>query len=186
MSGAPAYASPAVCQSLAARGVPWNRLKPTWPWKRVKADPFIFGALPARHVTFDPHLVITTLWNSRMKLMEISRLGGHRFRTGEVFGWLIDVEGKKLFHLGSACMIWGVSNNIDVFMVPVQGRTDIAEVSAELVRRVSPGLVIPHHFDDFYPPLSRTIDLAPFEVAVRRRVIDVPIQIPTINSLIEL
>jgi len=186
VSGAPVYASPTVCQALAVRGVPLNKLKMTWQWKRAKTGPFIFGALPARHVTFDPQLIFSTLWNSRMKLMEVGRLGVHRFPTGEVFGWLIEVEGKKLFHLGSAGMTWGVSNDVDVFMVPVQGRTDIAEVAAELVNRVKPGMVIPQHFDDFYPPLSRNVDLAPFEEAVRRRGLDVRIEIPTMNGLIEL
>jgi L-ascorbate metabolism protein UlaG (beta-lactamase superfamily) len=186
VSGAPVYASPSVCQSLAVRGVPWNKLKPTWQWKRVKADPFIFGALPACHITFDPRLILSTLWNSRAHLLEISGLGAHRFPVGEVFGWLIEVEGKKLFHLGSACMLWGVSNDIDVFMVPVQGRTDITEVAADLVKRVQPKLVVPQHFDDFYPPISRTVDLDPFRAAVKRNGMDIPIEVPVINRLIEL
>jgi L-ascorbate metabolism protein UlaG (beta-lactamase superfamily) len=185
-SEATVYASPSVCQSLAARGVPWNRLGPTWQWKRVKALPFIFGALPACHVTFDPRLVMSTLWNSRAQLPEMSRLGPHRFPVGEVFGWLIEAEGKKLFHLGSACMLWGVSNDIDVFFVPVQGRTDIAEVAADLVRRVQPKRVIPHHFDDFYPPISRTVDLVPFRAALDRKGLAMPVETPSINRLIEL
>lgn len=186
VSGAQVYASPSICHSLARRGVSWTKLRATWPWARVKVEPFIFGALPACHVTFDAQLVLSTLWNSRWQLASLARLGRHNFPTGEVFGWLIDVEGKRLFHLGSACMLWGVSNDIDVFMVPVGGRTDICEVAADLVRRVAPSQVIPHHFDDFYPPLSRTVDLVPFEAEVRRRGLDVPVEIPTVNRLIEL
>jgi L-ascorbate metabolism protein UlaG (beta-lactamase superfamily) len=186
VSGAPVYASPTVCQALATRGVPWNKLRPLWQWKRAKVEPFVFGALPSRHITFDPQLVLSTLWKSRSQLLELSRLGAHRFPTGEVFGWLIEVEGKKLLHLGSACMTWGVSNDIDIFMVPVQGRTDIAEVAADLVKRVKPKLVIPQHFDDFYPPISRTVDLAPFKARLGSDSLKAAIRTPEINTLVEL
>ncbi len=185
-SGATVYASPTVCQSLVLKGVPWNRMGPLWPWKRAAIGPFHFGAVPACHVTFDPHLVLSTLWNCRHDLPGLAQFGQHHYPTGGVYGWLIEVEGKKLFHLGSACMLWGVGDGIDVFMVPVQGRTDICDVAAELVKRVNPGLVIPHHFDDFYPPLSRNVDLSPFEAEIKRLGVQAPVQTPTFNQLIEI
>jgi L-ascorbate metabolism protein UlaG (beta-lactamase superfamily) len=83
-------------------------------------------------------------------------------------------------------MIWGAGEGIDVFMVPVQGRTDICRVAAELVKRVNPTMVIPHHHDDFYPPLSRYVDLAPFETELKRLGLDIPVHIPTLNQLIDI
>jgi L-ascorbate metabolism protein UlaG (beta-lactamase superfamily) len=185
-SGATAHASPTVCRSLALNGVPWNKLNPLWPWKRAAIGPFHFGALPACHVAFDTHIILSTLWRSRSVLPQLARLSYHHYPTGDVCGWLIEVEGMKLFHLGSACMLWGVGDDIDIFMVPVQGRTDICEVAAELVKRVNPGMVIPHHHDDFYPPLSQYIDLGIFQAELQKVGVQAPVNIPILNQLIQI
>jgi L-ascorbate metabolism protein UlaG (beta-lactamase superfamily) len=113
-------------------------------------------------------------------------MGPPKFPTGEVLGWLLEVEGKKLFHLGSACMRWEPLEGIDVFLVPVQGRKNICEVSAGLVRKVKPKMVIPHHFDDFYPPVSQTIDLAPLIEEVSRIDKDIEVTVPTINQWMDI
>lgn len=185
-SGAKVYASPAVCRSLARRGVPWSNLRSTWQWGRAEWGPFRFKAVPACHASFDARLVISTLWRCRSILPRLARLGMSRYPKGEVFGWLIEAEGKKLFHLGSACMLWGLDEDIDVFMVPVQGRTDICEVAAGLVKKVAPGMVITHHHDDFYPPLSRDIDLVPFQEELARLGVEITVNVPTINHQVEV
>ncbi len=179
-------ASPLVCRSLATKGVPWNRLRPCWGGEVVEDGPFRFTAVPAQHVTFDAHLVLSTLRRCLPHLPALVRLGPSHYPCGQVLGWYIEVEGKRLFHMGSACLPWDLDADVDVFMVPVQGRTDICTVAAELVRRVRPSIVIPHHHDDFYPPLSRSVDLAPFEAELRRRGLQVQVRIPTINKIIEL
>jgi len=59
-------------------------------------------------------------------------------------------------------------------------------VAAGLVSRVKPSVVIPHHHDDFYPPLSLDIDLVPFEQDLRRRGLQAQVRVPTINKLMEI
>jgi L-ascorbate metabolism protein UlaG (beta-lactamase superfamily) len=186
LTGAPVYASPLVCQSLAAKGVPWNKLRPRWGGETDEVGPFRFTAVPARHVTFDAHLVFSTLLHSLPHLADLSRLGPSHYPCGQVLGWFIEVEGKRLFDMGSACLPWDLNAEVDVYMVPVQGRTDICSVAAGLVQRVRPSIVIPHHYDDFYPPLSRDVDLAPFEAELRRYGLQVQVRIPTLNALMEL
>ncbi len=185
-SRAVVYASPTVCASLALRGVAWTRLRPRWPGEAAEVGPFRVTAVPACHVTFDAHLVLATLWRCRGVLADLARLGTSRYPTGEVLGWLVEVEGKTLLHLGSACMRWVPDRRVDAFLVPVQGRTDICAVAADLVARVRPGTVIPHHHDDFYPPLSQYIDLEPFLREIGRRHPGVKVRLPSINRLEEL
>ena len=180
------YASPLVCQSLAAKGVPWNRLRPRWGGETDEVGPFAFTAVPARHITFDARLVVSTFWRCLPILRDLTRLGYTHYPCGQVMGWLIEVEGKRLFHLGSASMLRDVDGGVDVFMVPVQGKTDICDEAAGLVERVKPRVVIPHHHDDFYPPLSRYIDLAPFEAGLRERGLQIEMRVPTINELMEI
>ncbi|MDI6874869.1 MBL fold metallo-hydrolase [Candidatus Solincola sp.] len=186
ISRAVVYASAAVCASLAARGVPWTRLRVRWPGEAAEVAPFRVTAVPACHVTFDARLVLTTLWRCRMELVDLARLGTSRYPTGEVLGWLVEAEGRTLLHLGSACMTWIPDCRVDAFLVPVQGRTDICSVAAGLVDRVRPATVIPHHHDDFYPPLSQYVDLEPFLAEMRRRHPRARVRIPVINRLEEL
>lgn len=180
------YASPIVCQSLAMKGVPWNRLRPCWGGETVEVGPFRLTAVPARHVTFDVRLVLSTAWKCLPHLPELARLGTTHYPCGQVLGWYIEVEGKRLFDMGSACLPWDLDREVDVFMVPVQGRTDICSVAADLVARIRPAVVIPQHYDDFYPPLSRYVDLDPFAEELRRRGLQVQVRVPTINKLMEL
>lgn len=186
VSGALVYASPTVCASLAARGLPWTRMRARWPGEVAEAGPFRVTAVPACHVTFDARLVLATLWRCRAELQDLARLGTSRYPTGEVLGWLVETEGKTLLHLGSACMTWVPDRRVDAFLVPVQGRTDICSVAAELVDRVRPQVVIPHHHDDFYPPLSQYVDLEPFLAEVRGRHPGIRVRVPAINRIEEL
>jgi L-ascorbate metabolism protein UlaG (beta-lactamase superfamily) len=186
LTGSPVFASPLVCQSLAAKGVPWNKLRPRWGGDSDEVGPFRFTAVPAKHVTFDVPLVLSTVWRCLPRLQELSRVGTTRYPCGQVLGWYIEVEGKRIFHMGSACLPWDLNAEVDAFMVPVQGRTDICSVAADLVRRVKPSVIIPHHHDDFFPPLSRNIDLGEFEAELRRQGIQAQVRVPTINKLMEL
>jgi len=186
VSRAEVHASLPVCVSLAARGVPWESLRVKTAGEAAAAGPFRFTAVPGCHVVFDLRLVLDTLVRCLPRLKELAGLGPHRYPAGEVLGWLVEVEGKTLLHLGSACMAWVPDRRVDVFMVPVQGRTDIVDVSADLVRRVRPGMVVAHHHDDFYPPLSRSVDLSGFAEALRVRGVRAALRIPVLNRLEEI
>jgi L-ascorbate metabolism protein UlaG (beta-lactamase superfamily) len=184
-SGADVHASASVCEALIKRGMPAGKLKPMQEGESVEVGPFRVTAIPACHVKFDVPLVLSTLKRCLRILPRMIKMGPPKFPTGEVLGWLLEVDGKKLFDLGSGCMRWEPEEDIDIFLVPVQGRTDICEVAADLVRKVMPKKVIPHHFDDFYPPLSQTIGLKPLIDEVGRMDPDIEVSVPSINQWIK-
>ena len=181
-SEAEVYASASVCDALIKRGMPAGKLKRMQEGESVEIGPIKVTAIPACHVKFDAPLVLSTLKRCLRILPRMIKMGPPKFPTGEVLGWLLEVEGKKLFDLGSACMKWEPEKDIDVFLVPVQGRTDICKVAADLVSRVRPKKVIPHHFDDFYPPMSQTIDLQPLIDEARGLDPDIELSVPSINQ----
>ena len=185
-SGADVYASASVCGALIKRGMPAGKLKEMQEGDSVEIGPIKATAIPACHVKFDAPLVLSTLKHCLRILPKMIKMGPPRFPTGEVLGWLLEMEGKKLFDLGSACMRWEPEKDIDIFLVPVQGRTNICEVAADLVRKVRPERVIPHHFDDFYPPMSQTIDLKPLINEVVGIDESIEVSLPSINQWMEL
>ena len=73
---------------------------------------------------------------------------------------------------------------VDAFFVPVQGRSDIAAWPPGWRRNSSPGWWCPHT-TDFFPPLSRCVDLHTFEQALFALLPGVRVHAPSINRWVE-
>ena len=73
-----------------------------------------------------------------------------------------------MHHFGSAGCTEGelarlaVLSSPDVLLFPLQGHSRVCRIAARIVERLKPRVVIPHHHDDFYPPISQAVDIAPF------------------------
>jgi len=66
-------------------------------------------------------------------------------------------------------------------MLPLEGHSDICRIAANLVLGLKPRSVIVHHHDNFYPPVSRTVDISPFVEQVNRQCPDTRIIVPRVN-----
>lgn len=71
-------------------------------------------------------------------------------------GGCTEKELDRLARLGSP----------DVLMFPLQGHSHICRIATRVVERLQPRVVIPHHHDDFYPPISQAVDIGLFVEAV--------------------
>ncbi|MDY6795247.1 MAG: MBL fold metallo-hydrolase [Actinomycetota bacterium] len=185
-SGARVHASASVCDSVSRKGVPPEKIEVMGEGESAVAGPFLVTAVPTCHVSFDARLVATTAWRCLPILPTLARLGTRNYPKGDVLGWLVEVEGRKLFHLGSGCMKRDLTESVETLLIPVQGRTDICRVAAELAERVHPDIIIPHHHDDFYPPLSKHIDLEPFLEELERLGVKAEVRVPEIDHWIEM
>lgn len=188
LSGCQVYASSLTCERLAGRGVPPGQLNVVKGLDRFEVGPFRIEAVPSRHITFDLPLVARTSLRVVPHLFELAGKGTAFYPAGEVFGYLIEVEGKSMYHIGSA---WLNEDHlrqyhVDIFFIPVQGHTGITKISAGMARKLMPHMVVPHHYDDFFPPLSRQIDLEPFKRALFEAVPHVRLIVPSLNQWIEV
>lgn len=188
LSGCQVFASSSVCRILGWAGVPWRHLEPLRGGDRLHIGSFLVEAIPSRHVTFDTPLILETALRCLTRLPELT--GGFRSfisPAGEVLGFLLHAEGKTFFHLGSAWLERRVmeGREVDFFLVPAQGRSDITSVAARLAAEVRPRVVVPHHHDDFYPPLSRSIDLDPFRRELEARIPGIRLLVPSLNLWLE-
>ncbi|MCP4672658.1 MAG: hypothetical protein GY857_15290, partial [Desulfobacula sp.] len=75
---------------------------------------------------------------------------------------------------------------MDLLLVPLQGHSDICNIAANYVKILQPEIVIPHHQDDFYPPISKKIDIRPFIKNVKKECPDTSIKIMQINETLNL
>jgi L-ascorbate metabolism protein UlaG (beta-lactamase superfamily) len=204
---APVYASPSVCQTLIRHGAPqpgqpasaWptegtapptrttpptrTMLHPLAPGASVQVGDLRIDALAARHVRFDLPLVLETLSHLLPHMWSLRPLLSG-WPAGQVLGFHVTAPELSLVHFGSAGWVKGTLESLrpDVALIPVQGRSDIAQVAARMAALLQPHLVVPHHWDDFCPPISRLISLTSFAKALSRPLPETRLHIPQIGE----
>ncbi|MCF6248103.1 MAG: MBL fold metallo-hydrolase [Desulfobacula sp.] len=129
-------------------------------------DTYTARALFSEHVSFDAKLVLSTLLRSNTTLFSCLPLLS-RFPCGQVLGWRFNIENKVVLFYGSAGssrkeLERAARTSVDILLVPLQGHSDICTIGLDYVKILQPEIVIPHHHDNFFPPISQQIDIRPF------------------------
>ncbi len=120
----------------------------------------------SHHVHFDSALVTDTVLRCGFTgCLHVIGLGV-KYPKGGVRSYLFEVAGKKILFLSSA----GANKEeikkyrnigIDILLLPMQGHSKIHEVAGKIAIDIEPKVIIPHHHDDFYPPMSIEVSLEP-------------------------
>jgi L-ascorbate metabolism protein UlaG (beta-lactamase superfamily) len=163
----------------------------------VKSDGYAadFGGYKAeaffsRHVKFDIPLVARALWRIGTSYRRLSAIN-RNYPPGQVMSWRFTIGGYTMHHFGSAGsppreLQRLATRPTDLLLVPLQGHTHICDKALEYVRVLKPRLVIPHHQDDFYPPISTYVDIAPFVAQVKEQCPASEVRVMEINEEITL
>jgi L-ascorbate metabolism protein UlaG (beta-lactamase superfamily) len=165
-------------------------------------DAFDLGVYRAQcfnstHIRFDFPLIVRTFIRSipsiPAKVWLLPRL--RHWPRSQVLTWrfTLAAEGDRVVqHFGSAgCTEEELARLAnfgapDVLMFPLQGHTRICRIAARAVERLRPRVVVPHHHDDFYPPLSQAVDVVPFVEAVSKLSPLVEVIVPSVCESVEL
>jgi len=147
----------------------------------------------SRHVRFDIALVLRTLLRmGPAGYRRASRAGiQHNYPLGQVLSWRFTIGGYSIHHFGSAGSTDGELKHIsasptDLLLIPLQGNTHICDIALKYVRILKPRMVIPHHQDDFYPPLSSSVDIRPFVKKVVEQCPGTEVRVMAMNEMIKL
>lgn len=159
-------------QILKWRGVDSSRLV-TASNKEKLFSPFRVRAFHSAHVHFDMPLMLSTAKRCIAHRC-FHMLGlGLGYPKGLVQTYYFEVGGKKVLFVSSA----GCTDNelaqyreleLDFLLAPLQGHSLIQEIMARQVAIIQPKIVIPHHHDDFYPPLSQEISVEVFREELKK------------------
>ena len=184
------------CSKVAGRtlkrlGVHHGRIvKPTHHGHEFDFGHYRAHAYYSRHARFDVPLMARTLRRINLKALPLLHMHA-QYPMGQVLSWRFDIGGYTIQHFGSA----GASRSelqrlsclpLDLLLLPLQGHTHICRIALEYVRILKPRLVIPHHHDDFYPPISDNIDITHFVNGVRQNCPGSDVRVLEINATIEL
>ena len=185
------YCSEEAAATLARQGADSSRIT------AVKVDRYSadFGGYTAqaffsRHVKFDIPLVARALWRIGTGYRRLSAVHSS-YPPGQVMSWRFTIGGYTIHHFGSAGSLPEELQRLaagptDLLLVPLQGHTHICDIALEYVRVLKPRLVIPHHQDDFYPPISTCVDIAPFVAQVKKHCPGTGVRVMDFNEVITL
>jgi L-ascorbate metabolism protein UlaG (beta-lactamase superfamily) len=173
--GGPVFCSKTAAETLTREGVKQADIIVIKPGDLIERGLFRITVLRGKHIRFDRRLIMQTLFNRRVILhrsnLKLILRESRRYPAGEVLVYLIEVEGKKILHLGSLNLDENerYPDKVDVLTVPYQGRSDLPSYALKFVSRLQPETVFLHHFDDSFPPVSSPVDPQPFINSVKER-----------------
>ena len=144
----------------------------------------------SRHIRFDWLLLMRTI--ARMNIHFFRYLPWMRdYPGGQVLSWRFSIDGFVIHHFGSAGsppeeLDRLAGQPVDLLLVPLQGHTRICAIALKYVQALRPQLVIPHHQDDFFPPISSSVDVEPFVRGVKRECPDTEVHVMALNETVIL
>ena len=156
----------------------------------VALEDYRARAFYSQHVKFDRWLLVKTLARINFRIPRYFPLM-KPYPVGQVLSWQFEIDGLVLQHFGSA----GSTpeelerlrrHKVDILFVPLQGHTRICDIALGYVQAIKPRIVIPHHQDDFFPPISTYVDIRPFIKEVKRTCPHTEIRIMQINETVTI
>ncbi len=158
-TGCPVYGSRSLCRLMAVSGL---------ADRTVEVECGVVYPLGPFEVTFVESIhskIILGLkvpYEGEFTCSQPDRLSGREYRCGSVYGIHIAVAGATFYHMGSANLLEERirHRDIDTLLVGISGRGFTPDFTARALRAVSPRVVVPHHYDAFFRPLSQEMKLA--------------------------
>jgi L-ascorbate metabolism protein UlaG (beta-lactamase superfamily) len=190
-TGCRVYCCPVAAETLRQNGLRGDLIH------EVKQDDYPVAlegyqarAFYSHHVKFDRWLLAKTLARINFRIPRYLPLM-KAYPAGQVLSWQFEIEGRILQHFGSAGSTPEElerlnEQKIDILFVPLQGHTRICDIALRYLQALKPRMVIVHHQDDFFPPISTYVDIRPFIKAVTRTCPQSEIRILQINETVAI
>jgi len=182
-TGAIVHAPGSICQRLVELGVSTHTLECITVNKRKTLGTLIWRALPSAVNQLDSSPILRALTNSPESLTTAQALD-RDWPLGEIVCYHLQADELSLVHFGSAGWVEAEIRRLrpDIALVPVECHPDTNADVVRLVSRLTPKVVIPHHWDDYYPPLSQLSNVKEFEAAVNIVAPGVKVYVPKIGQ----
>jgi len=167
LSSADVWCSRVAADALVKMGVPGGKINSLSGGESIDLDTFTVDVVPTRHIRFDARLVLSTIPGILRERKLVKGLS--HYQSGTVMIYRFDFGGLRVVHIGSLGLEPGDVTKLglnepkpDMLLLPVQGHTDICRRAALVTAAIHPRAVVPQHHDNFFPPISRVIDIEPF------------------------
>jgi L-ascorbate metabolism protein UlaG (beta-lactamase superfamily) len=161
MTGARVWGSPSTANVLRASGLPEGQIVECRGGEEFELGPFRVRLVPSEHsrfglggkVPFDGHIPCSCEVPMR----------GRDYRVGDMFGIAIRVGDHTRYHTGSANLVDDEirERDVDVALVCIAARFATDRFVSRILGRLTPRIIVPTHYDNFFRPAERSMKLLP-------------------------
>ncbi len=189
------YVSPDGIRTAAENNIPIGLMRPIVSGDRVEVGDISVRVYKGRHCKFDAATVLGIVFNPltycrfasgvrNLKIMKRFKMSGR----DDIYAFEVQSGGKKLLVLGSAGMADDAEypKDADMLVFPYQGRTRMDRYMKGFLRTLTPKAVIIDHFDNAFPPFTRSVNTGRFAEAAREVLPEVRTVVPTENEWYEI
>lgn len=158
MTGARVYGSSSAVHLCRAAGIPQSQLRDVQSSTgraetRAEVGPFELAFVPSAH---SPLMFGRVPFPGDIADCDQVPTRVHQYRCGAVFGVVVRVAGRSIYHAGSANVCDDVTpslSEVDLLLMCTAGWTSTRAVVPRMLRAVSPGTIVLSHWDNFFLPM---------------------------------
>ena len=190
-TGAKIYCSATASEIFLDVDVPKDQIQVVTEGDVLDFDSFKVTVIKSRHIKFGFTTIMWKFFSWKVlkavrNLLRVAR----KYPKGDVFGYYFELKDEPFTfcHFGSGGYYAEELQKFqpDLFLAPVAGRRNAPEALAKMTELLNPKMVIGHHWDDFYPPISWRVPIEEYEVEVKKRLPEINVIIPEPFKEIEI
>lgn len=181
-TGAIVHAGEPVCQRLISQGVSAHNLEHVIPQTLKQVGSLSWQAIAGRMNGTDTLPAVRQLIRNLQMPVHLGELV-RAWPPGEEVAYFFRIDGLSMVHFSSTHWAEAEVHDLqpDVALLPVESNPDTSAATARLAALLKPKMVVPHHWDDYFPPLSRLGDLIRFKTALQALAPQVQVYQPVIG-----
>ncbi|MFW9971808.1 MAG: MBL fold metallo-hydrolase [Candidatus Odinarchaeota archaeon] len=145
--------------------------------------------IKSEHINFDAKTILSRVFSWQfLKQAKAILPYGKGFLAGQVFGFCTYFNNSKIVAFGS---LWHKYleelekfQSCDIFFVPYAGNStkNMVKKTEKMIKVLKPKILIPIHWDNFMPPISRTEDVDPLLKLITKNYSNIQIIIPKFDE----
>lgn len=187
----PIYCTKTPKNSLINKGVPEDRIKIVCPDDVIKIGDFTIRVRRFRHVVFDPVYILSVVPKCSLMLPRLLwQFYTNHFMPegGEIVAYEIEAHGKRIFLTGSfrEYPAEHYAEDVDLFILAHGGTVFMSEKVKGFVDKYHPKRILVDHFDDAFPPLTRTVSVKRLKNTIKKQHPEIEFITPEICKAVEL
>lgn len=187
------YCSSTASQTLEKNSVDADHIVTIFPGNTLFFNDIEIKVLTGKHITFDKKLIGQTLFNKDCLLhfpglLSTAWKNMHFPGKNEIYHYLVKAEGKTILILGSMALDEATTypQYVDLLILPYQGCSNPVETALSIIRTISPRTIILDHFDNAFPPVTKSMPTKLLKKALDNEFPGLPVAKPSAGKYITL
>ena len=176
-------------EALMLKGVEEKHIQKINPGDILNLGPFTLRVLKGKHIIFNKALVVKTFLSPRVliyrnNLKYMLKENKNCAEAGETVAYNISTTDKRILLMGSLNLDCNTEypKGMDLLIMPLQGRSGIANYSLQFIDRLQPKKVLLDHFDNTFPPISSAVKTTPFISLMQKKYSGIPVICPQASA----